>query len=560
MKVFLGSLKGKILLACVGTLVVTAVVVGAIFLFGGEETYRSIAVENLQGVTIITDEDLEKKEAYKGMYLISGDDVQVQATSNVTLKLDADKHLYGSEGTHFKVECVDGEKSGKKVIHLMEGSILNRLESKLKDSESYEVETPNATMAVRGTVFRVTVNRDENGMIYTLVEVFDGQVQVDLKKENGDYNGVSDTFGAGESALIRGNTEFAEFVVGEENQYKNEIAYKELPQNVAKELVAYIDDGEELCIGKELLMDYTGLAEHKMETITGKEPTCTEEGYEEVWCVVCNEVTETVKIPMLGHKMADWEIAKAPTCVVPGNRQRICSVCKTYYEEEAIEALGHIKGEKEVTKEADCTNAGKEVVKCTRCGTNVEEHEIAALGHVSGGFTVTKAADCTNTGKEKAICTRCGAVAEERTIPASGHTPGSWTTVRTANCTTGGLSQITCTVCNAVVQTNTTAVLGHSYGSPVVVDATCTTEGSSTVTCATCGGTNTTVLAANGHDLDADTVEHSFIYDGRQQMVGVTCMQFCRIDTCDEVIATDTTFTLANDSYWCDNCGGEIPY
>ena len=77
MKVFLGSLKGKILLACVGTLVVTAVVVGAIFLFGGEETYRFIAVENLQGVTIITDEDLEKKEAYKGMYLISGDDVHL---------------------------------------------------------------------------------------------------------------------------------------------------------------------------------------------------------------------------------------------------------------------------------------------------------------------------------------------------------------------------------------------------------------------------------------------------------------------------------------------------
>ena len=68
MKVFLGSLKGKILLACVGTLVVTAVVVGAIFLFGGEETYRSIAVENLQGVTIITDEDLEKKEAFIPIY------------------------------------------------------------------------------------------------------------------------------------------------------------------------------------------------------------------------------------------------------------------------------------------------------------------------------------------------------------------------------------------------------------------------------------------------------------------------------------------------------------
>ena len=34
-----------------------------------------------------------------------------------------------------------------------------------------------------------------------------------------------------------------------------------------------------------------------METITGQEATCTEDGYKEVWCVVCNEVTETIKVP-----------------------------------------------------------------------------------------------------------------------------------------------------------------------------------------------------------------------------------------------------------------------
>jgi len=522
MKVFLSSIKGKILVACVGAVVVTAVVVGAIFLFGGEEAYRTIAVESLQGVTIITNENSDKKEAYKGMFLNSEDDVQVQNAANLTLKLDGDKHLYGSEGTHFKVECVDGEESGKKVIHLMEGSVLNRLESQLKDGEFYNVETPNATMAVRGTVFRVTVDRDDDGLIYTLVEVFEGKVKVDLKKENGDYNGVTDTFGPGESALIRGNTEFAEFVVGEEGTYKQEIAYKQLPQDVAKVLVEYIDDGEELCIGKELLMDYTELAEHKMETLTGKEATCTEDGYQEVWCVVCNEVTETITLPAIGHKMTEWEIAKEPTCLVAGNRQRICSVCETYYEEEQIAALGHAKGE----------------------------------------FQVTKEADCTNTGTETAKCTRCGAIVEEKTIAVKGHTPGSLTTVRTASCTTGGLSQITCTVCNAVIQTNTTEALGHNYGSPVVVAATCTKDGTSTVTCARCGDAQTTTVAATGHTPSADLAEHSFIYDDTtQQMVGVNCMQFCIIDTCQQAYNTETTFSIREDgTYWCDNCGMNIPY
>lgn len=520
MKGLLKTLKGKIMVAAAGVVVVATVVAGIVSLLSREESYRSIAVDGLQGSTIITSETVGEKEAYKGMYLNSGDDVQVQSDANLTLKIDADKHLYAGEKTHFKVEYADGEKSNKKVIHLMEGSTLNRLENALKDGESYTVETPNATMAVRGTVFRVTVDRDEDGLIYTLVEVFDGKVQVDLKQENGDYNGVSDTFEPGESVLIRGNTEFAEFVVGEDGTYKQEIAYKEIPQDVAKVLVQYIDDGEEICIGKELLMDYTELAEHKMETITGKEATCTEDGYKEVWCIVCNEVTETVKVPATGHTLADWEIAKDPTCLEAGSRQRICSVCKTYFEEEEIAALGHIKGEYQVTKEADCTHTGTQTATCTRCGAVVDEVEIAATGHTLGG----------------------------------------WTTVRTATCTSGGLNQIKCTVCGEVAQTSTTAALGHSYGAPEVVDATCTVDGSSTEICSTCGDTQTTVLKAPGHKLSADMTEHKLNWDASGQTpTGAICIQACTV--CDETVETESTITV--DEYgalFCDNCGMNIPY
>lgn len=635
MKALLKTVKGKILAAGAGVVVVAAVVVGAVFLFSGEGVYRSIAVEQLLGTSLVSNTEGEQ-EAYKGMHLQSGDDVQVQKDANMTLKIDADKHLYAQAFTHFKVECVDDEKSGKKVIHLMEGSVLNRLENALKEGESYTVETPNATMAVRGTVFRVTVDRDEDGLIYTLVEVFDGKVQVDLKEENGDYNGVTETFGAGESALIRGNTEFAEFVVGEEGVYKQEIAYKQIPQDVAKVLVEYIDNGEELCIGKELLMDYTALAEHKMETITGKDASCTEEGYKEVWCVVCNEVTETIVLPAKGHTLSDWEVALEPTCLEVGNRKRICSTCKNYYEEEDIAALGHAKGELVVTKEADCINEGVKTSTCTRCGKVLEEVKIpktnhnygsavtvdatcttdgsqtttcskcgkksvstiAALGHTKGELVVTKKADCNNEGTKTATCTRCGEVMEEVKIPttkhtygspvivdatcttngsqtitcsicgqksvseieAYGHTPGGWTTVREASCTTEGLNQIACTVCGQVVQSSTTAALGHSYGVPVVVDPTCTVNGSSTETCAICGGTQTTVLAATGHKTSADMTGHSEpVYNDIQQMVGITCMQKCTIDTCGETIVTPTTVSIDNDGMcWCDNCGGMI--
>ena len=603
MKELLKTVKGKILAASAGVVVVATVVVGAVFLFSGEESYRSIAVEQLQGVSLVSDKESER-EAYKGMYLNSGEDVQVQNNANLTLKIDADKHLYADALTHFKVECVDGDESGKKVIHLLEGSTLHRLENALKGEESYSVETPNASMAVRGTVFRVTVDRDEDGLTYTLVEVFDGKVQVDLKEENGDYNGITETFGPGESALIRGNTEFAEFVVGDEGVYKQEIAYKQIPQSVAKVLVEYIDDGEELCIGKELLMDYTELSEHKMETLTGKEASCTENGYEEVWCIVCNEVTGTVEIPATGHTMGEWERVQEPTCSEAGKRERVCSTCKTYHEVEAIAALGHIKGEYQVTKKADCAHTGIQVAKCTRCdavmdeleipatghtlsgwemaqaptcleagkrervcstcNTYYDEETIAALGHVKGEYLVTKEADCTHVGTKSAKCTRCGAVVDELEIPATGHTNGTWTTVREASCTTEGLNQIACTVCGQAVQSSTTAALGHSYGAPVVVDPTCTVNGSSTETCATCGDTRTTVLAANGHKPAADMTDHGDpVYNDSQQFVGITCIQVCTI--CPEEIRTSTTVRMeTNDageiSYWCDNCGMNIPY
>lgn len=415
MKKLLQTTMGKIIAAGVGVVTVSAVVIGIVFSLSKEDSYRSIAVDRVNGTTLIMNESTGEKEAYKGMHLYSGDDVSVQSESNLTLCLDADKYVYAEANTNFKVESADG----KSVIHLSEGSVLNRLETALKDGESYTVETPNATMGVRGTVFRVTVDRDEDGLIYTLVEVFDGKVQVDLKEENGDYNGVSDTFGPGESALIRGNTEFAEFVIGEEGSYKQEIAYKQIPQDVAKVLVEYIDDGEELCIGKELLMDYTELAEHKMETITGQEPTCTEDGYQEVWCVVCNEVTETIVLPATGHKFSDWEVAQDPTCLEAGNRKRICSVCKTYYEEEDIAALGHIKGDLVVTKEADCINEGVQTSTCTRCGEVVEEVTIEALGH-SYGSPTTVGATCTVNGSTTSTCLVCGSKSVS-TIAATGH-------------------------------------------------------------------------------------------------------------------------------------------
>ena len=46
---------------------------------------------------------------------------------------------------------------------MSEGSVLCRLDSKLGDEEIFEVETPNSVMSVRGTIFKMTIYKDENG-------------------------------------------------------------------------------------------------------------------------------------------------------------------------------------------------------------------------------------------------------------------------------------------------------------------------------------------------------------------------------------------------------------
>ena len=557
MKTLLKTMKGKLLLAA-GAILVVVSVVAIVMGVSKEESFRSMAVDRVQGTTFISNETAGKKEAYRGMHLYSGDDVSVQKESDLTLRLDADKYMYAREYTHFIVESAENENSKKLVIHLSEGSVLNRLEGTLKEDESYTVETPNATMAVRGTVFRVTVDRDEDGLIYTLLEVFDGKVQVDLKKENGDYNGISDTFGPGESALIRGNTEFAEFVTGENGSYKQEIAYKQLPKDVAKVLVEYIDDGEELCIGKELLMDYTGLAEHKMETITGKEATCTEDGYKEVWCVVCNEVAETVKISATGHMLTEWEVAKAPTCLNTGKQQRVCDVCKIYYEEEDIAALGHVKGEYKTVKEADCVHTGLQTASCTVCGEVADEVEIKALGHSAGAWTTVREATCTVAGLRQSKCTVCGEVAQTSTIAKTGHTLGN-PEVTDPDCENAGLSVATCSVCGATEST-TIPALGHEFsGWDIWEPATCTEDGYEARVCGVCQTTEQKTIAATGHTTVAGGHAEVVYSEDTGMMISVECVEYC--ENCDEYSnAVVAEVFYEGDMPHCSNCSSIVEY
>lgn len=147
------------------------------------ESKRNISVDEINGNTVVTSQS-KQTDAYKGMQLLSGDCIEVMDSSDLTLLIDMDKHLYANQNTRFAVEAVSESDFTKTRIVLEEGCTLIGIDNKLGANESFKVSTPNATMAVRGTVFYVTVSEYDEGKKTELV-VKEGSVEVKTI-ENGE--------------------------------------------------------------------------------------------------------------------------------------------------------------------------------------------------------------------------------------------------------------------------------------------------------------------------------------------------------------------------------------
>ncbi|MGN1313857.1 MAG: FecR domain-containing protein [Lachnospiraceae bacterium] len=555
-KGFLKTTKGKAALG-VGTAAVVGVVVAVAILLNGQG-YRTIAVQEVNGTSIIKNEKQESSNAYVGMHLNSGDDATVQAASDMTLLLDMDKYVYAEENTHFWLQAEGDSETSKTRIYLDQGSILNRLNTKLENGEEYEVDTPNSVMAVRGTVFRSTVYYDSNGIAWTRFEVFQGSVYVELKTLEGEFNGISEVFNAGEAAVIRASSDFSEFVADDNGEVKRSIEYESIPQGTALKLVQSIDEGEELYIGKELLMDYTKLEEHKMEEVIVEEATCSKEGQKEVHCIVCNEVIETITISKLPHEVPDeWENVEEPDCVNTGLEQKVCSVCGEIVETQEINALGHTSGIFVVTAEATCTGEGQRVQRCTVCNEILRRETIAALGHSDGDWSGISAATCTSDGVMGKLCSRCGTILETTSIAALGHSYGGWSEISAATCTSGGSESRTCSRCGDT-ETSATAATGHSYGAwKTVTEANCTENGKQSRRCSGCGNLETSAIPATGHTYVYTHDWSTFEFDGTTGKVVVTiaCSQ-------GDIQVQEAIHTIQFDTeakkYHCVHCDKDV--
>ena len=156
-------------------------VIAVAFLFSGcsnEEAYRLVKVQSFEGEVSVQRE--EKLNAFEGLQLITNDTVSVGDKSFLELLADSDKHIAAEENTGFVLHSTGDENSGDITIDLLYGKSLFTIDNKLNESSTFAVNTPNATLSVRGTSFSAAYDEETKT---TNVEVYSGTVQLNSGDE-----------------------------------------------------------------------------------------------------------------------------------------------------------------------------------------------------------------------------------------------------------------------------------------------------------------------------------------------------------------------------------------
>ena len=178
------SQKKKIGFLLLGVLLILliAIILWRVFSFQG---YRMIKIYEINGTAQLDRKDVNTMDAYENLVLQDKDQLAVATDSNVRLQMDADKYALIEENSKVSIQARGKEENSKTDIILEQGTIVTEIQNALRKSETYKVTTPNAVMAVRGTVFRVEQTKNENGEMLAKLAVFDGVVSVQTKNADG---------------------------------------------------------------------------------------------------------------------------------------------------------------------------------------------------------------------------------------------------------------------------------------------------------------------------------------------------------------------------------------
>jgi len=131
--------------------VVLIAVVAVAFVLLKKASYRTLEIIESFGNAKVY-RDAKEIDAYPGMKLRSNDHVSIGENGFVRMCFDGDKYVYLEGRALMKLVADGSKKDSRTVVNLELGTMVTEIEKKLSDKSTYEINAPNTTMAIRGTV------------------------------------------------------------------------------------------------------------------------------------------------------------------------------------------------------------------------------------------------------------------------------------------------------------------------------------------------------------------------------------------------------------------------
>ncbi len=240
-------MKKKVIIGAIVGAVILVILITIFFIFKNKKPeYRLLKVYDVAGKASVTRKDIGELEPYNNMVLESGDRVALE-TGEMVLQADDDKYIYLEENTELVLKATGSKQNSKTTIELEKGGITNDIQNKLSEDSSYEINTPNSTMSVRGTIYRVYVY-EEDGVKYTKITVFQGKVITRLKYKDGTVSTKTVEVEGGKETLIYEDGKTTDYVFDTQD-----IEYEEVPDYILEVLLGMAKDDRELSISQEEL-------------------------------------------------------------------------------------------------------------------------------------------------------------------------------------------------------------------------------------------------------------------------------------------------------------------
>jgi hypothetical protein len=210
------------------TLISTAITTPA----QGKSSRVAVITELTGSATVKSSGGSREYDAYIDMGLSQGDYITTDANSSVKVKIKdhEDEFTIGANAVMSITTLADKGKGKKSKIKMFAGSVWSNVK-KLSGGDDYEVETPTAVMAVRGTKVITSVN-SETGETYVAVAA--GTVSAQTNDESQENNSGDKSGTKNKKILIAASQQLSLDSRSEVDDLENKVAIID-PQKLVKE-------------------------------------------------------------------------------------------------------------------------------------------------------------------------------------------------------------------------------------------------------------------------------------------------------------------------------------